>query len=195
MGEAAGYTSDEHWGALYGLGIWLNVAKATALGLELVHTDLGRGSAGSGQNLVNADYSVTGAWLGGRFVPWQSEAVRLFVGLRLGLSLEHVSAYGLRHTGSPFESAQTFDCSGTHGPALGIAGGAGVVFRLNSRLDLVTRLDAHGEQLTSETIGDCAAGIGSTTNLSLGLGIAYGFDGPSGQSEPFARARRGRQTW
>jgi hypothetical protein len=199
LGQAAGYSDDHPWGATYGAGIWLNLAKATALGLELVHAELGSGRSANGANLVSADYSVTGAWLGGRFTPWQTDAVRLFVALRVGLSFEHVSANGLRQSASPFQSPSVFDCSGSHGPAFGLAGGAGLAFRLNSRLDLVSRLDAHGEQLTADTVGGCAAGLGSATSLSLGLGFAYGFDGPSGRDETFARARtRARsqhQTW
>lgn len=195
LGEAAGYSTDRPWGVLYGAGLWWNVAAATALGLELTHVELGYGSASNGANLVNADYSVSSAWLGGRFTPWHTDTLRLFVALRLGLSLEHVTAYGVRQPSSPFATPSTFDCSGTHGPAFGLGGGAGLAIRLNTRLDLVSRFDAHGEQLTSDTVGSCAAGPGSATSLSLGLGLAYGFDGPSGRSEPFARARRGRQTW
>jgi hypothetical protein len=195
LGQAAGYSSDQPWGAVYGAGLWLNVASAVALGLELVHAELGHGSAASGPNLVNADYSLNGAWLGGRFTPWHSDALRFFLALRLGLSFEHVAAYGVRGTGSPFESPVVFDCSGDHGPAFGIAAGAGLAFRLNSRLDLLSRLDAHAEQLSSDSVGGCAAGLGSATSLALGLGVAYGFDGPSGQDAPLARARSSRQTW
>jgi hypothetical protein len=195
LGQAAGYAADQPWGAVYGAGLWLNVATATALGLELVHAELGHGRASKGANLVDADYSVTGAWLGGRFTPWRSDQLRFFVALRLGLSLEHVTAYGVRQPSSPFESPSVFDCTGTHGPAFGVAGGAGLAFRLNSRLDLLGRVDAHGEQLTSDVVNGCAAGAGSATSLSFGLGVAYGFDGPSGQDEPFAHARNRHQTW
>jgi hypothetical protein len=194
LGRAAGYSQDRGLGVVYGAGLWLSVARATALGLELVRADLGAGSAASGQSRLNAEYSLTGAWLGARFAPWQAEQFRLFVALRLGLALEHVTAYGVRQPGSPFETATAFECSGTHGPAFGIGGGAGVIFRVTSRLDLVTRFDAHGEQLTSDTVGRCAAGVGSATSLSLGLGLAYGFDGPSGQ-DPSSAGRGRAQTW
>ncbi|HET9932520.1 MAG TPA: hypothetical protein VFQ35_17580 [Polyangiaceae bacterium] len=192
FGQASGYSDDEGLGAAYGAGFWFGLSDAVALGLELARIDLGRASAHSGQNFVTAEYASTGASLGGRFFAFQTEHLRLFAALRVGLALEHVSAYGVRALGTPLDPATSFNCSGTSGPALGFGAGIGGVFHLNSHLDFVSRLDGHVEQLTSDVVNGCAAGVGSTASLLLGVGLAYGFDGPASSGDPYA-ARRGNK--
>lgn len=190
FGQASGYSDDEGLGAAYGAGFWFGVSDAVALGLELARMNLGRASAHSGQNFVTAEYASTAAWLGGRFFAFETGDLRLFAALRVGLALEHVSAFGVRALGTPLEPATSFDCSGTSGPALAFGAGIGGVVHLNSHLDFVSRLDGHVEQLTSDVVNGCASGVGSTASLLFGVGLAYGFDGPSSGSDPYAARRR-----
>ena len=190
FGQASGYSDDEGLGAAYGAGFWFGVSDAVALGLELARMDLGRASAHNGQNFVTSEYASTAAWLGGRFFAFETRDVRLFAALRVGLALEHVSAFGVRALGTPLEPATSFNCSGTSGPALAFGGGIGGVVHLNSRLDFVSRLDGHVEQLTSDVVNGCASGVGSTASLLLAVGLAYGFDGPTSGGDPYAARRR-----
>lgn len=190
FGEASGYSSSEGLGAAYGAGFWFGLSDRIGLGLELLRTDLGRASAHNGQNFVTAEYATTAALLGARIFAIDVRDVRLFAALRLGLALEHVSASGVRALGTPLEPATAFDCSGTHGPAFALGAGIGALLHLNSHLDFISRLDGRAEQLTSDVVGGCAAGVGSATSLSLGVGLAYGFDGPAYKGDPFGgRAR------
>jgi hypothetical protein len=172
------YASESTLGVVYGVGLWITAFEGAKLALELDHIGLGSGTAQSGTNLVTADYAVTSAWLAGRFVPWSSFDVETFVSLRVGLAVQHIDATGARQ-GPALEPPRSFSC------------GLGAAFALGSSLSFVTRLDASGHQLTSDPVGACAVGIGSSTGLGLGIGLAYGFDAPGGD-DPFAGARRGR---
>jgi hypothetical protein len=178
LGEPGGYSSQEALGAAYGLGLWIRALDRALFGLEVSHSGLGQATAQNGQNLLLADYSSTTAWLGGRFVPWENQDVAFFVSLRVGLALEHVDATGTRQLRSALEPATPFECKETRGPAFALGGGVGANVRLGQHIELVPRFDAYGEQLTSDELGGCAAGIGSVMNLMLGLGVAYGFDAP-----------------
>ncbi|MGC4087019.1 MAG: hypothetical protein QM756_03780 [Polyangiaceae bacterium] len=190
LGDASGYSHDEGLGARYGLGFYFTLSDAIALGLELSRADLGRASAQTGQNFVQAEYASSAALLSGRFVAYQNQSLRLFAALRVGLALEHVAASGVRVQGTPLEPATSFDCSGSAGPAMAIGAGVGGLVHLNESLDFVSRLDVHADQLTSDVVGGCAAGVGSGTSLSLGVGLAYGFDGPRYSGDPFAGRER-----
>lgn len=193
LSTTAGYTQEHALGAALGAALWLSIPSRTALGLELVYTDLGRGSAATGQNFVQSEFSSTGLWLGGRFFTWQNQSTRVFLALKVGLALQHVAASGV-HQSAPLAAASPFDCSGTSGPHFGLGAGLGAIFRVTSRLDFIPRLDFRNERLTSDEVGGCATGLGSSASLSLGLGVAYGFDGPSRPSTGLA-ARAPAQTW
>lgn len=190
LGEASGYRDNEGLGAAFGAGFWLAASERVALGLELLRADLGRASANNGQNFVTAEYASTALLLGARLFAFETQQTRLFAAIRVGLALEHVSAYGVRTNGSLLEPATAFDCSGTHGPAFALGAGLGGVVHLNSHLDFVGRFDGNVQQLTNDVVGGCAKGVGSAPTLSLGVGLAYGFDGPASQGDPFAGTKR-----
>jgi hypothetical protein len=189
FGQASGYTQDSGIGPSYALGLWLNASAGSAFGVELTHTRLGHGSAQDRASVIDTDFSSSALWLAGRFFPYHSPDFGLYLGLRLGLALEHVAATGLAQDNGALTRGAVFDCSGTHGPALGLGAGIGGVLHLNSRLDLVSELGAHGEQLTSERVGNGANGVGSVGSLGWGLSLAYGFGGGSASSG-LARAPR-----
>jgi hypothetical protein len=195
FGRASGYAEDSGIGPSYALGAWFAASSAIALGLELSYTRLGHGSAESGVNIVNTEFSSSAAWLAGRFFPYRTPDLSIYLGLRVGLALEHVTATGLAQNGeSPLVRAAVIDCSGTRGPALGLGGGIGGVLALSSHLDLVSELGVRAEQLSADRVGGCANGVGSTTSLGFGLGIAYGFDVATGSTQARAPVSRA-QTW
>jgi hypothetical protein len=100
----------------------------------------------------------------------------------------------VRQEGTPLTPATPFDCRGTSGPHFGLGAGIGAVLRATSRLDFIPRVDFRSEQLTSDDVGGCAVGLGSTASLGFGLGVAYGFDGPS-SGDAGLGARPSAQTW
>lgn len=175
LGEQGAYDDDEGLGALYGAGVWLRAVEHVELGLELTHTGLGRVQSERSPNLVWAEYGVTSLWLGGRFEPFRSNDVALFIALRLGYGMQDVSARGVLQEPGGLAPAGSFTCSETGGGGVALGGGAGAALLLGPHVQLVGRLDATAHRLTSDRLGSCAPGIGSVTSLGVGLGLAYGF--------------------
>jgi hypothetical protein len=176
LGEQGSYSEDRGYGALYGAGAWLRAVEHVELGLELTRTELGKVENERSPNLIWAEYGVTSLWFGGRFEPWRSNDVALFVALRVGYGLQDVSARGVLQEPGGLAPAGSFSCSETGGGGVALGGGAGAALFLGPRIQLVGRLDATAHRLTSDRLGSCAPGIGSVTSLGLGLGLAYGFE-------------------
>jgi hypothetical protein len=192
LGEASSFQEEESVGGAYAAAFWLNLVEEAALGLELQHSQLGRGEDQRGPNLVNVEFSATTAWLSGRFVPLRSGSFEGFVALRAGLALQHVDADGVRQRGAPLEPAVGFTCNELDGPSIAFGGGLGARFGVGPGFSLVTRIDGNAHRLSSERIGDCAAGVGSSTSVGAGIGLAYEFGG----SAAGARAARSEpHTW
>lgn len=200
LGSAAGFREQERIGAAFGGGFWLLALDQLALGLEISHAELGRGSDQEDQELVSVEYSATTAWLGGRFTPWKLGELEPFIALRAGLALQHVDAEGLRQVGSDLSPPRGFACTDVDGPSLAVGAGLGASLGLGPRVRLIGRFDASAQQLTGDLVGGCAVGVGSAASLAFGLGLSYGFGGPSVASQPFAGSvrpgnGRGAQTW
>ena len=196
FGDASGYARDSGLGPSYALGLWFGASPALALGLELSHARLGHASADNGVNLLDADFSSSAAWLAGRLFPFRTSDFALYLGLRVGLAVEHVAATGTAQDGAAgLLRASVFECSGTRGPALGLGGGVGSVLSLSSRLELISELGVRAEQLTSERVGDCANGVGSATSLGFGFALGYGFELAGGGSAQARTPARAAHTW
>ena len=148
-----------------------------ALGIELDHVGLGRVRALSDRNSIDAEYSATGAWLGARVFPVRRERLDVFVNLRVGLALQHVSARGIRaDSGSITVPAVSFSCSEWAGPGFGFGGSIGIAYRITRRFAVLARLDATGSRLGGDALGTCADGIGSVASVNGTVGLAYEFE-------------------
>ena len=176
LGRNGSYSDEEAYGGSYGFGAWVALAEHIELGLELTRTDLGRMSNENAPNLVWAEYTVTTLWFGGRFEPWRSKDVATFVALRLGLGAQSVDARGTRADGPALAPADAYACSETDGPGVALGGGGGAAWLLGPRVQLIARVDASAHRLENDRLGRCAIGIGSVTSVSVGLGVAYGFE-------------------
>jgi len=176
LGEQGSYDDDEGLGALYGAGVWLRAVEHVELGLELTRTELGRVENERSPNLLWAEYGVTNLWFGGRFEPWRSRDVAVFVALRIGYGFQDVSARGVLQQSGGLAPADSFSCSESGGGGVAFGGGAGAALLLGPHVQLLGRLDATAQRLPSDRLGACAPGIGSVTSLAVGLGLAYGFE-------------------
>jgi hypothetical protein len=175
LGESGSYSAEQVYGASYGLGAWFSLVPQVELGLELTRVSLGRVSNEYGPELSWAEYAVTTLWAGGRFEPWRSSDVAIFVALRAGLGAQDVDARGLRQAGAGLAPAETYACSELGAPRFALGGGAGAALLLGPNVQLVGRFDAMAHRLEANALGSCAAGIGTTTSVGFGLGLAYGF--------------------
>ena len=161
----------------FAIGGYLAWSPEYALGLEVEHSGLGRVRGLSGQNSIDAEYSVNSAWLAARVFPIRRERLDVFVNLRLGLAMQQVSALGTRITSDSITvPATSFSCSESDGPGIGLGGAVGVAYRLARHVSFVSRVDATGERLSGDQLGTCADGIGSVASISGTLGLAYEFD-------------------
>jgi hypothetical protein len=168
---------DEVLDVSYALGAYLAWRPEYAFGLELEHSGLGRVRALSAENYIDAEYSVTSAWLAARVVPWRSERMDLFLNLRIGLAMQHLDALGTRQESASITvPATSFSCAQWDGPGIGLGAALGLDYRLARHVAFVTRLDAAGERLSGDELGTCADGIGSVTTVSGTVGLAYDFD-------------------
>jgi len=158
----------------FALGAYLAWKREFALGLELEQSGLGRARALSDQNSIDAEYSATGAWLAARVFPVRRERLDLFVNLRIGLVLQHVSALGTRQVSPSITApAVSFSCSEWDGPGLGLGGAVGLAYRLSRHVSFLSRLDATGARLSGDALGACADGIGSVSSVSGTVGFSY----------------------
>jgi Outer membrane protein beta-barrel domain len=173
--SSEGFDDETHLGADVEVSGYVDLSRELAAGLELSRASLGRGAAVSGQDTVSTDFSVTSAMLGVRAYPKRSDMVDLYVGLQLGVGLQHVSSAGTRVT-APLRPGAPFSCSAYDSPGFQIGGGVGARFMLSPRWGIGARLNATGRRLTSDVVGDCAQGLGSATTITASLGLGYDFD-------------------
>jgi len=117
---------EEHWGASYAFASYFAWRPEFALGLELDHSGLGRVRALTDQSSVDSEYNATGAWLGARVFPVRSERFDFFVNLRVGMVWQHLDSYGTRASSSITVPAQTYSCTESDGPGLGLGGALGL---------------------------------------------------------------------
>jgi len=168
---------ENHWGPSYAFAAYLALNREFSLGLELDHVGLGRVRALTGQNSIDSEYGATGAWLGARVFPIRRERLDMFVNLRVGLVFQQVDARGTRADATNITvPARSFACNEWDGPGFGFGGAFGVAYRLGRRVSFVSRVDLTGARLSGDTLGECAAGIGSVASLGGSVGLTYEFE-------------------
>jgi hypothetical protein len=172
---ASGFDDEDTLGSELGASVYFELKREIAAGVELERTSLGRGTAQSGLDSVNIDYTMTSALLGFRAYPRRSELLDLFVGFQVGVGIQGVSASGTANNGGVLPPS-VYTCDGSDTPALQIGGGIGARFMLSPRWGLTARINGTGRRLTGEFVDDCARGLGTATSVSGSVGVGYDFD-------------------
>jgi hypothetical protein len=167
--------SEERAGLGFDLAAWFRLAPEYSFGLALKRADLGSIAYTAGQSTINADYATTALELGGRAFPLHGVDGELFLGLRVGLAWQDVEATGLRPIVN-LQPSQPFSCDDVAGPGFALGGELGGSLRLTRSFWLTGTVGADGYHLTGDPVGDCVAGIGSITAVSVGAGLLYAFD-------------------
>lgn len=188
-----GYGNEEHLDTTLSLGAWFGLSSFWALGLEYEHTGLGRAWETDGLNSLSVEYDADYAWLGLRVFPARTDAVDVFLNLRVGLGWQSFDASGTRDQLPLTASPETFACSAADGPGLGLGAGFGVAYRVNPKVLLLARVDGTGRRQTSDVVDGCALGSGDLVGVNGGAGLMYVFD--LGHEATLAGARGSRQTW
>ncbi len=167
--------SEQHAGLGFDLGLWLRLAPEYAFGFMLKRADLGGMALTQGQTTLNAGYATTALEIGARAYPLRGKEGELFLGLRVGMAWQDVDVTGLKPS-LDLQPAQVFSCSDVAGPGFALGAELGGALRLARSLWLTGNLGFDGYHLTSDLVGQCVAGVGSTTALSFGGGLLYAFD-------------------
>jgi hypothetical protein len=101
--------------------------------------------------------------------------VDLYVGLQLGMGIQHVSSAGTR-VSAALQPGASFSCGASDSPSFQIGGGVGARLMISPRWGIGARVNATGRRLTSDFVEDCAQGLGTATTLSASLALGYDFD-------------------
>lgn len=179
--------SEEHAGLGFDLGLWLRLAEEYAFGFSVKRADLGAIALTQGEATLNAGYATTALELGGRAYPVRGRQAELFLGLRVGMAWQDVNATGLRPS-LDLQPPQAFECSDVGGPNFALGAEVGGSWRLTHALWLTGNVGFDGYALSAGQVGNCVAGVGSTTALSVGGGLLYTFD-LGGERRVAARTR------
>jgi hypothetical protein len=167
--------SEERAGLGFDLGLWLRLAEEYSFGFAVKRADLGGTALTQGESIVNAGYATTVLELGARSYPVRGRQAELFLGLRVGMAWQDVNATGLRPS-LDLQPAVAFECSDVGGPNFALGAEVGGSWRLTNALWLTGNVGFDGYALSAGRIGNCVAGVGSTTALSFGGGLLYTFD-------------------
>ena len=167
--------SEQRAGLGFDLGLWLRLAEEYSFGFAVKRADLGGVALTQGEAILNAGYATTALELGGRAYPVRGRQAELFLGLRVGMAWQDVNATGLRPS-LDLQPAQAFECSDVGGPNFALGAEVGGSWRLTNALWLTGNVGFDGYALSAGQVGNCVAGVGSTTALSFGGGLLYTFD-------------------
>lgn len=168
--------AEERAGLGFDLGAWFTLSPEYLLGFGLKRVDLGELTLDAGTNSLNAGYAATVLTLGARAFPWRRPGGEIFVGLEAGLAWQDVNATGLQQPANALLPSQPFSCSGGSGPGLELGAEVGANVRLSRALWFTGSFDASAYRLSNDVVGECVAGLGSVTAVSLGAGLLYAFD-------------------
>lgn len=177
--SATGYELDERAAINYALGLYLGIGRRFDVGAQYFHTGIGvetesRVAAGAG---VESRRTMDSALLDLRFFAFRNDWAGLFLGLNAGLSwqsVDHSATQVAQPESSPVFSRVSCQASASPRAALGV--GVGADFDLDTGASFILRGSGLTNQLSGDTIGDCAAGAGTTNLLLLQAGFRYRFD-------------------
>jgi hypothetical protein len=184
LGGAANYDVTSRGGALLGGSVWILPSPRFSLGLAYEHVGLGQER---GDFLPSGSVDVTrglhALWLELELYALRTDRVGLFLVLAPGLGVEHATASGFVNeyptsagTLVPIASATPIQCSASDTPSFGLRAGIGADLKLAAGAYARLAFTADNHRLSSDPIGDCIGGSGTTTILASSLSFGYRFD-------------------
>jgi outer membrane protein OmpA-like peptidoglycan-associated protein len=169
-------TASARGGGLLGLDALIGTNKWWQVGLGFDHAFLGsehKDDLKSGA-FTETNRGLEELWVLGRFYPYQSDALGIYLQLGLGPAWQNVAVSGTQAVTDPRGQVtlQPTQCSSRATPGLGLRGGAGFDLALSNLIIFYGEVGVDHFRLSGETVGDCGAGIGPTTFLATRFGFA-----------------------
>jgi outer membrane protein OmpA-like peptidoglycan-associated protein len=174
-------------GGLLGLAALLGSNKWWAAGVGYDHAFVGgervSGMAGA---FTDTNRSLDELWFLGRVYPWQNDDVGLYLQLGVGPTWQGVALSGDLNAGPLGGSIMLTptSCSGHASAGLGVRGGIGIDATLSSLILFYGEVGLDSFRLTSQSINNCATGMGTPTFFAARVGFAIA----TGRQKPPAPA-------
>ena len=175
VSSSSAYQSNQMWGGVYSAGGWYLTPDRYSLGARYEYAGLGSGRSSRGVDQVEASFAAHTFWAMGRLLPYERDGQELFVDAQLGLTLAHQRATGTRTIDLSEPAGAPFSCSATSKPNVGLGAGLGLATVVGERWLFSTRLGISALRGSSQVIGDCVTGLGTSITSTLSLGLAYRF--------------------
>jgi hypothetical protein len=173
IGDAPSFAITGRSGTMVGAGIGIAPSPLFAIGLAYEHTSLGSEQGAGDLGIVELTRSLDSLWATLRLSLYHGDWVGLGITLGPGFVWQNVDASAIVLSNTQTTS---FACSDTGGPALGLRAGLGAEVYLGH--GFVFSLDAVIDELrlSSDAVGTCAPGAGSTAVFGVRGGFAYRLD-------------------
>lgn len=175
IGDSPSLPITGRFGAMFGAGVAIAPSQRFAIGLAYEHGELGTEHGEGDVGTIDVSRTVDSLWASVRATLWRNERIAIGITLGPGLVWQHVSLNAIVF-GNTTWTPTTFNCADTDGPSLGLRAGLGAEITLGN--GFYFNLDAMIDELrlSSDIIGTCAPGAGSTATFGVRGGAAYRFD-------------------
>jgi hypothetical protein len=173
IGSAPSFEVGDRGGSMVGVGLAITPTRLFRIGLAYEHASLGSEHGAGDLGSVNLTRSLDSLWATLRLSLYRGDWLGLGVTLGPGLVWQSVGAAWTVPGETP---ASAYRCTETAGPGLGLRAGLGAEIRLGHGLFVSLDGVIDEMQLSSDPLGTCAPGAGSTAVFGVRAGFAYRLD-------------------
>jgi hypothetical protein len=174
VGASPTFPIATRFGGVFGVGayVWPSPRFAAGLGYEhsFLGAEAGRGDVGD----VQLTRALDVLWASLRLSLYRSAGLALLVQLGPGLAFQQVDAGVVLYDKAGRPSTST--CSNGGSPGLGLRAGASVGVHVAGPVWVGADAIFDTLRLSSDPLGSCANGAGSTSVLGVRLGLTYRLD-------------------
>ncbi len=175
LGDAPSFSVASRTGFVVGVGVAVVPSPRFSLGLWYEHSELGTEHGEGDLGTVDVDRSTDSLWAMLRLNLFRIDGFALALMLGPGLVWQHEDTNAFAFDGTDWRP-DAFRCSATDGPGLGLRAGLGAELHLGG--GFVLNLDGTADELrlSSDALGTCAPGAGSTAVIGVRGGLSYRLD-------------------
>ena len=175
VGDAASFGIDSRTGAVVGVGLAVAPSSRYSIGLAYEHAGLGTEHSAGDLGVVDVGRTLDALWATLRLTLFRVDRFAFALTIGPGLVWQSVDANVITLGGGQVQP-DPFRCSEMAGPGLGLRAGAGVEVQLGG--GFFFQLDGTIDELrlSSDPLGTCAPGAGSTAQAGVRGAFVYRLD-------------------
>ncbi len=174
-GSAPAFSVGTRTGFMMGAGVAIAPSPRFAIGVAYERSGLGSEHGQGDLGIVDVERSLDSLWATLRLSLVRFERVSIGVTLGPGLVWQHAQANVLLYGGTAGRP-DVYTCADSGGPGLGLRAGVGAEVRLAGGFYFSLDATADELRLSSDPLGTCAPGAGSTALFGVRGGLSYRFD-------------------